>query len=94
MEKLFHRHIKIISPATVKMLFILICETCNNFYLGQTQDFNQRIVKHKSDVNNPHNSTCRICSEHPRLCNLAKPYFQIFLFYYEANAALRKHKEK
>ena len=51
-------------------------------YLGQTQDFKQRTAKHKSEVKNPHNSTCSICSEHLRDCNHAEPYFQIFPFYY------------
>ena len=46
------------------VIYILVCKTCDNFYLGQTQDFKQRTAKHKSDVKNLHNSTCRICSEH------------------------------
>ena len=76
------------------VIYILICKTCDNFYLGQTQDFKQRTAKHKSDVKNPHNSTCRICLEDLRDCNQAEPYFQIFLFYYEKNTALREYKEK
>ena len=32
------------------VIYILICKTCGNFYLGQTQDFKQRTAKHKSDV--------------------------------------------
>ena len=54
------------------VIIILICKTCDNFYLGQTQDFKQKATKHKSDVKNPHNSNCRICSEHPKDCNQAK----------------------
>ena len=73
---------------------MLICKTCYNFYLGQTQDFKQRTAKDKSDVKNTHNNTCRICSEHFKDCNQAEPYFQIFPFYYEANTALREYKEK
>ena len=69
-------------------------KTCDNFYLGQTQNFKQRTTKYKSDVKNPHNSTCRICSEYLRDCNQAEPYFQIFPFYYETNTALREYKEK
>ena len=38
------------------VIYILICKTCSNFYLRQTQDFKQRIAKHKSDVKNPHNT--------------------------------------
>ena len=57
MEKLFHGHMKITSLATVDVDCILICKTCNNFYLGQTLHFKQRVAKHKSDVKNLHKST-------------------------------------
>ena len=67
------------------VIYILICKTCDNFNLGQTQDFKQRTAKHKSDVKNPHNNTCRICSEHLRYC---------LSFYYETNTTLREYKEK
>ena len=76
------------------IIYILICKTCDNFYLEQTQDFKPRITKHKSDVKNLHNSTCRMCAEHLRDCNLAEPYFQIFLFYYETNIVLWEYEEK
>ena len=76
------------------IIYNLICKTCNNFYLGQTQDFRQRTGKHKSDVKNTYNSTCRICSEHLRDCNQTKAYFQILLLYYETNTALNEYKEK
>ena len=76
------------------VIYILICKTCDNFYLGQTQDFKHRTVKHKSDVKNSHNSTCRICSEHLRDCNQTEAYFQVLLLYYETNTALREYKEK
>ena len=65
------------------VIYILICKTCDNFYLGQTQDFKQRTAKHKSVVKNRHNSTYRICSEHLRDCNQAELYCQIFSFYYK-----------
>ena len=70
------------------IIYISICKTCDNFYLGQSQDFKQGTSKHKSDVKTPHNSTCKICSEHLRDCNQAEPYFKIFTFYYETNTAL------
>ena len=76
------------------VICILICKTWDNFYLGQTQDFKQRTAKHKSDVKNPHNTTCRICSEDLRGCNQAQTYFQTFPFLYETNTALRKYIEK
>ena len=76
-----------------KNVNILIGKTCDNFYLGQTQKFKQRTAKHKSDVKNPHNRTCRICSKHLRDCNQAEPYFQIFSFYYETNTALREYSQ-
>ena len=76
------------------VIYILICKTGHNFYLGQTQDLKQRTAKYKSDVKNLHNSTCRICSGHLRGCNQAEPYFQIFPFYYKTNTVLREYKEK
>ena len=86
---------KIFFPCDNKdIIYILIWMNCDDFYLGQTQDFKQRTAKHKSNVKNLHNSTCRICSEHRRDCNQAKPYFQIFQFYYETNTAFREYKEK
>ena len=54
------------------VIYILICKTCNNSFFGQTQDFKQRTAKHKSDVKNTHNSTCRICSEPLGDCNQAE----------------------
>ena len=48
---------KITSLATVDVDCILICKTCDNFYLGQTLHFKQRVAKHKSDVKNLHKST-------------------------------------
>ena len=95
MAKLLHGHIKnCFSCDSKDVIYILICKTCDNFYLGQTQDFKQRTAKHKSDVKNPHNTTCRICSEDLRGCNQAQTYFQIFPFLYETNTALRKYIEK
>ena len=69
-----------LSCGSKNVIYILIYKTCENFYLGQTEDFKQRIAKHKSDFKNPHNTTCRICSEHLRGGNQVEPYFQIFQF--------------
>ena len=54
MAKLLHGHKKKYFSCDSKD-GILICKTCDNFYLGQTQDIKQRTAKHKSDVKNPHN---------------------------------------
>ena len=56
------------------VIYILICKTCNKFYFEQSQNFKQRTAKHKSDVKNPNNATCRICSGHLRDCNQAERY--------------------
>ena len=69
------------SCGSKDVIHILICKTSNIFYLGQTQDFKQIIAKHKSDIKNLHNSTCRICSKQIRDCKQAKPYFHIFPFH-------------
>ena len=56
MAILLHEHIYIyiyiFFCGSKDIIYILICKTCDNFYLGQTQDFKQRTAKHKSDVKN------------------------------------------
>ena len=64
------------------VIYILMCNTCEWFYLGQTTSLKQRIRKHKSDVFHPQNSFCEKCSEHLRYCNRMKePFFRIYPFF-------------
>lgn len=76
------------------VLYILKCNGCDDFYLGQTKDLKQRISKHKSDIKHPHNSNCRVCAEHLRDCAKTDPYFQIYPFYYIKDNYFREFKEK
>ena len=62
------------------VLYILICNNCDYFYLGKTTDFKQRIRKHKSDVKHLQNSTCRECAEHLRDCAKIEPFFRFICF--------------
>ena len=62
------------------VLYILICNNCDYFYLGKIIDFKQRIRKHKSDVKHPQNSTCRECAEHLRDCTKIEPFFRFIRF--------------
>ena len=76
------------------VLHIPICNNCDYFYLRKTTDFKQRIRKHKSDVNQQQNSTCRECAEHLRDCTKIELFFQIYPFYHEKDHYLRNCKEK
>ena len=58
------------------VLYIVICNNCDNFYLGKTIDFKQKIRKHKSEIKHPQNSTCREYAEHLRDCAKIEPFFQ------------------
>ena len=58
------------------VLYILISNNCDYFYLGKTIDFKQRIRKHKSDVKHPQNITCRECAEDLRDCAKIEPSFR------------------
>ena len=78
----------------VDVLYMLICNNCDYFYLGKTIDFKQRMRKHKSDVKHPQNSTCRECAEHLRDCAKIEPFFQIYPFYHEKDYYLIDYKEK
>ena len=76
-----------------EVLYILICNNCDYFYLGKTIDFKQRRRKHKSDVKHPQNSTCRECAENLRDCAKIEPFFQIYQLYHEKDHYLRDYKE-
>ena len=77
------------------VLYVLICNKCDFFYIGQTEELKQHTRKHKSDVIHPNNSNCKTSSEHLRTCSKMKePYFNIYLFLYEENKYRREFKER
>ena len=77
------------------VLYVLICNNCEFFYNGRTEELKQRTRKHKSHVFHPNNSNCKKCSEHLRTCSKMKePYFNIYPFLYEENKYLREFKER
>ena len=85
---------KMFSCDSKNVIYLLKCNGCDKFYLGQTIDLKQRISKHKSDIKHPYNSNCRACSEHLRDCAKKEPYFQIYAFYYVKDNLFREYKEK
>ena len=77
------------------VIYILICNTWEWFYLEQTANLKQGIRKYKSDVFHPQNSFCKKCSEHSRDCSrMNEPSFRIYQFLYEIKKELREFKEK
>ena len=77
------------------VLCTIICNNCDFFYIGQTEEVKQRIRKHKSDVIHPNKSNCKKCSEHLRTCSKMKEtYFNIYPYLYEQNKYLREFKER
>ena len=77
------------------VIYILISNTCDWFYLGQPISLKQRIRKYKSDVFHPQNRFPKKCSEHLRDCSKMKePFFRIYPFLYETKKELREFKEK
>ena len=77
------------------VLYVLICNNCDFFYIRQTEELKQRTRKHKSDVIYSNNSNCKKCSEHSRTCSkMEEPYFNIYPFLYEENKYLGGFKER
>ena len=62
------------------VLYILICDNFDYFYLAKTIDFKQRIRKRKSDAKHPQNSTCTECAEHLRDFTKFEPFFRFIPF--------------
>ena len=76
-------------------LYVPICNNCDFFHTGQTEELKQRTRKHKSDVIHSKSSNGKKCSEHLRTCSKMKePYFNIYPFLYEENKSLREFKER
>ena len=77
------------------VIYILMCNTYEWFYLAQTTNLKQIIRKHKSDVFHSQNSFCKKCSEHLRnRSRMKEPFFRIYQFSYENTKELRELKEK
>ena len=75
--------------------YVLICNNCDFFYIGQTEELKQCTQKHKLDVIHPYNSKCKKCSEHLRTYSKMKePYFNMYPFLYEENKYLQELKER
>ena len=58
--------------------YVVICNNCDFFYIGQTEELKQRTRKHKSDVIHPTNSNCKKRSEHLKTSSKMKEsYFNM-----------------
>ena len=83
------------SSDSKDVVHVLICNNCDFFYIGQTEELKQCTQKHKSDVIHPNNSECKKCSEHLRTYSKMKePYFNMYPFLYEENKYLQELKER
>ena len=77
------------------ILYVLLCKNCCENYLGKSDTIKHRIAKHKSDVLNPHNSMCKICTNHLRDCSkFVEPYFVFYPFFYVEEPGLRHFMER
>ena len=85
---------KLFDSVSKDVLYILICNNYDDFYLGKSIYLKQRIGKHKSGVKHPPNCTCRECAEHLRDCSKTELFFQIYPFYHENDHYLGDYKEK
>ena len=89
----YYRHFS--SCDSKDVLCTIICNNCDFFYTGQTEELKQRTRKRKSDVIHPNKRNCKKCSEHLRTCSKMKEtYFNIYPFLYEQNKYLREFKER
>ena len=77
------------------VIYVLICNTCWKFYIGETEDLKVRTRVHMSNANIPENANCKVLSHHLHDCSkLVHPYFTIFPIYYVENRQHRRFIEK
>ena len=80
---------------SVNIIYLVICGSCWEYYIGQTKDGKKRVRKHKSDVFNPQNSYCREFCDHVRKCSKpGKPLFKFYPLFYEDDENKRRFMEK
>ena len=77
------------------VLYILQCNNCNQFYIGETEDLKKRIYLHVSNITHPRNSNCSKLSTHLNHCaKMQHPYFKIYPFFFSDNRQQRRFFEK
>ena len=77
------------------VIYLLQCNWCWKFYIGETGDFKQRTSLHKSNAKLPENSNCKTLSWHLNRCSrLREPYFHIYPFYFVNEMHHRRFIEK
>ena len=80
---------------SLNVIYVLICNTCWKFYIGETEDLKVRTRVHMSNANLPENANCKVLSHHLHDCsNLVHPYFKIFPIYYVEHRQHRRFTEK
>ena len=83
------------SCGSKDVLYAFICNNCDFFYIGQTEELKQRPRKNKSHLIRPNNSNCKKYLEHLRTgSKMKEPDFNIYPFFYEENKYLREPKER
>ena len=89
-------HVKESMTCTVQnVLYVLVCNGCNEFYIGQTGDkLRNRKTVHLQQVRDPSTRQLPV-SEHLDKCTKNEPKFSIFPFYifHNSDASARLLKE-
>ena len=74
-------------------MYVLICNNCDFYYIGQTEELKQRTRNYKSNVVHPNNNSGKKCSDHLRTCSKMKePYLNIYPFLCEEDKYFRESK--
>ena len=69
------RYKRFFSCDSKDVLYVLICNNCDVFYIGQTEELKQHTWKDKSDGSHPINSNCKRSSEHSGTCSIVSLKF-------------------
>ena len=77
------------------VIYLLQCNYCWKFYIGETGDVKERTRLHISNVYHPENSNCKKLSLHLNHCSrLKEPFFIIYPYYYVKDMQHRRFIEK
>jgi hypothetical protein len=93
-NRIVWKYKRLFTCDSTKILYVLFCRLCLEYYLGKAITTKTRISKHASDVRHPENSKCRKCTDHLRTCSkMEEPFFHFYPFFYVDEPGLRHFLE-
>ena len=94
-KEFFWEYRKYFNCDSQNVVYLLQCNYCWQFYIGETGNLKERIRTHVSNVLHPGNANCTKLNTHLHHCSqLREPFFLIYPYYFVQDMHHRRFIEK